>query len=79
MKKAYATVHGEVTYREGEGVPMPIQQGPVELDFAPDSVTLSWMDDAKTAGLAAIPRDEFDRYVKEGKIRLLPQPSEADQ
>ncbi len=79
MKKAYATVHGEVTYREGEGVPMPIQQGPVELDFAPDSVTLSWMDDAKTAGLAAIPRDEFDRYVKEGKIRLLPQPSEANQ
>lgn len=79
MKKAYATVHGEVTYREGEGVPMPIQQGPVELDFAPDSVTLSWMDDAKTAGLAAIPRDEFDRYVKEGKIRLLPQTSEADQ
>lgn len=79
MKKAYATVHGEVTYREGEGVPMPIQQGPVELDFAPDSVTLSWMDDANTAGLAAIPRDEFDRYVKEGKIRLLPQPSEADQ
>lgn len=71
MSTAYATIHGLVTYREGEGVPMTIPEGPVELSFSPDSVTLSWMDDARTAGLTAIPRDEYDRYVKEGKIVIL--------
>ena len=69
---AYATIHGLVTYREGEGIPITIPEGPVELDFAPDSVTLSWMDDARTAGLTAIPRDEYERYLREGKIQLMP-------
>ncbi|MBF5006239.1 hypothetical protein [Diaphorobacter caeni] len=72
---ATATIHGLVTYREGEGVPMTIPEGPVELDYAPDSVTISWMDDSRTAGLAAIPRDEYDRYVREGKLRLHPKKS----
>lgn len=68
----FATIQGLVTYREGDGIPMTIPEGPVELTYAPDSVTLSWMDSAKVAGLAAIPRDEFDRFVKEGNIALLP-------
>jgi hypothetical protein len=32
-------------------------------------VTLSWHEDA-TANTTAITREEFDRYVDEGKIRL---------
>lgn len=71
MSTAYATIHGLVTYREGDGVPLTIPEGPVELSFASDSVTLSWMDDARTAGLTAIPRDDYDRYVREGKITIL--------
>lgn len=65
-----ATIHGEVTYRVGDGMPTPIPQGPVELDHSTDSVTLSWTADNDAAGLAAIPRDQFELYVKEGKIRL---------
>lgn len=68
-----AHIHGLVTYREGEGIPMTIPEGPVELDYAPDSITISWMDDAKTAGLAAIPRDEYERFVSEGHIVLAPE------
>ena len=70
---ASATIHGLVTYREGEGVPMTIPEGPVDLDYAPDSVTISWMDDSRTARLTAIPRDEYERYEQERKIRLHPK------
>ena len=72
MMTKIAHIHGLVTYREGEGIPMTIPEGPVELDYAPDSITISWMDDAKTAGLAAIPRDEYERFVREGHIVLAP-------
>ena len=68
-----AIIHGLDTYREGEGVPMTIPEGPVDLDYAPDSVTISWMDDSRTAGLTAIPRDEYERYVREGHIKLAPK------
>ncbi|NEI53349.1 hypothetical protein GR217_37880, partial [Rhizobium leguminosarum] len=41
----------------------------VELTHADDSVTLSWKEhEENAAGVAAIPRHEFDRYVKEGGI-----------
>ncbi len=64
-----ATIHGEVTYREGDGMPIAIPEGPVELTHADDSVTLSWKEHGENAaGVAAIPRHEFDRYVKEGGI-----------
>ena len=52
-----ATIQGHVTYREGDGTPIAIPEGPVELTFATDSVTLSWRDDNNTAGLTALPRD----------------------
>ena len=64
-----AIVRGEVSFRAGDGVLMPIPDGPVEIEMAADSVTLSWTEGAD-AGSTAITRDEFDRYVKEGKIRL---------
>ncbi len=53
--------------------PMPIPDGPVDIEFTDDSVTLGWVDGEKNAGSAAITRDEFDRYVREGKIRVEPQ------
>ncbi len=69
----HATITGPVTYTPGDGAPLPIPLGPVDLDFAPDSVTLSWTADNQAAGLTAIPRDEFDRFVREGSIRLSAQ------
>lgn len=66
----FATITGHVTYTPGDGVPLVIPMGQVELDLAPDSATLSWEAAEKTTGLTAIPIDEFDRYVREGKITL---------
>lgn len=66
----HATIRGEVSFRAGDGVLMPIPDGLVDIDVADDSVTLGWTDGEGNAGSAAITRDEFDRYVREGKIRL---------
>ncbi|WP_406622512.1 hypothetical protein [Acidovorax sp. SDU_ACID1] len=66
----YAIIQGHVTYREGDGMPIAIPQGPVELTHAADSVTLSWQESNGAAGLAALPRDQFERYVREGLIAL---------
>ena len=68
-----AMIRGEVSFRAGDGVLMPIPDGQVDIELADDSVTLGWLDGEGNAGSAAITRDEYDRYVEEGKIRLLPQ------
>lgn len=65
-----ATIRGEVCFRAGDGPLMPIPDGPVEMELADDSVTLGWTESDGSAGSAAIPRDEYERYVKEGKIRV---------
>jgi hypothetical protein len=65
-----AIIRGEVCFRAGDGVMMPIPPGPVEIEFSDDSVTLGWTDTDGSAGSTAITRDEFDRYVSEGNIRL---------
>ena len=64
-----AMIRGEVSFRAGDGVLMPIPDGPVDIEVADDSVTLGWME-GDDPGSAAITRDEYDRYVREGKIRL---------
>ena len=64
-----AIIRGEVSFRVGDGMLMPIPDGPVDIEIADDSVALSWMEGQDT-GSAALTRDEFDRYVREGKIRL---------
>jgi hypothetical protein len=64
-----ALIRGEVEFRAGDGMTLPIPDGPVEIEVADDSVTLSWHEGA-TASSTAITREEFDRYVKEGKIRV---------
>jgi hypothetical protein len=65
----HAMIRGEVCFRAGDGVLLPIPDGPVDIELADDSVTLGWTDDEGNAGSAAITRDEYERYVKEGKIR----------
>lgn len=65
-----AMIRGEVCFRAGDGVLVPIPDGPVSIDLADDSVTLGWEEDPGNAMSAALTRDEFDRYVKEGKIRI---------
>lgn len=65
-----ATIRGEVCFRVGDGVLMPIPVGPVSLDVADDSVTIGWEEGEGNAISTAITRDEYDRYVKEGKIRV---------
>jgi hypothetical protein len=64
-----AVIRGDVNFRAGDGVLMPIPPGPVEIDVADDSVTVGWGDDG-TANSTAITRDEYERYVREGKIEV---------
>ncbi len=64
-----ALIRGEVEFRAGDGVMLPIPDGPVEIEIADDSVMLSWHE-GHDVSTTAITRDEFDRYVKEGKIRV---------
>lgn len=66
----HAMIRGEVCFRAGDGVLMPVPDGPVDIDVADDSVTLHWQDGEGNAGTAAITRDEFERYRREGSIRL---------
>ncbi|WP_041675597.1 hypothetical protein [Ramlibacter tataouinensis] len=66
-----ALIRGEVSFRAGDGVLMPIPPGPVEIEVADDSVTLGWTDGQGNAGSTAITRDEYERYVREGGIRPL--------
>ena len=67
-----ALIRGDVEFRAGDGMKLEVPDGPVEIEVADDSVTISWTDGAD-ASATAITRDEFDRYVKEGKIRLHQQ------
>ena len=67
----FAMVTGDVTYTPGDGAPIEIPCVRVEVVLAPDSATLSWEAGQGVAGLTAIPRTQFDDYVKDGKITLL--------
>lgn len=64
-----AIIRGEVCFRAGDGMMVPIPDGPVEMEIADDSVTLGWDDDSGGRGRAAITHDEYERYVSEGKLR----------
>jgi hypothetical protein len=64
-----ALIRGEVCFRAGDGVLLPIPPGPVEIELADDSVTLGWIESNGSRGATAITRDEYERYVKEGKLR----------
>lgn len=64
----HATIHQHVTYRPGEGAPIVIPPGPVEVDLSADSATLSWTETNGTAGLTAIPLGEYNEYVRQKQI-----------
>jgi hypothetical protein len=66
----HAMIRGEVCFRAGDGVLMPVPAGDIGIEVADDSVTLSWTDGEGNAGSAAITRDEYERYRREGKIRV---------
>jgi hypothetical protein len=66
----HAVIRGEVCFRAGDGVLMPVPDGDVDIEVADDSVTLSWTDGERNSGTAAITRDEYERYCREGKIRV---------
>ncbi len=65
-----ARIRGEVCFRAGDGPLMTIPPGPVEIDVGDDSVTLGWNAGNDSLGATAITRDEYDRYLKAGSIRL---------
>lgn len=69
----HALIRGDVCFRAGDGMMLEVPDGPVDIDLADDSATLSWTDDEGNAGAAAITLDEYKRYLREGKIRLRPQ------
>lgn len=64
-----ALIRGEVNFRVGDGMLMAVPNGPVDIEITDDSVTIGWIE-GSDPGSAAITRDEFERYVREGKIRL---------
>lgn len=70
MTQKSATIEGHVTYTPGDGAPIPIPKGPVTLQVENDSTTLSWDAGNDTAGSAALPADQFEQYVRDGKIRV---------
>ena len=66
-------ITGCVTYRPGDGAPIEIPRGPVEVTLAFDSATLSWDAGDGVAGLTAIPKIQFDDYVVKGLIKMTTQ------
>ncbi len=66
----HATIADHVTYRPGDGAPLVIPLGPVEVDLTADSATLSWTAENGAAGLTAIPLTQFNEYVKQKRITL---------
>jgi hypothetical protein len=64
-----AQVTGKVEYRQGDGPTATIRPGPVEVNTTPTDATLSWTD-GETHGSAAIPIQDFRRYVSKGEIQL---------
>jgi len=67
----HATINDHVTYRPGDGAPLVIPQGPVEVDLsAANSATLSWTADNGAAGLTAMPLIQFNEYVRQKRITL---------
>ena len=71
-------ITGCVTYRPGDGAPIEIPVGPVEITLASDSATLSWDAGDGVAGLTAMPTIQFDDYVSKGLIKVTAQKA-ADQ
>lgn len=66
-----ARVKGNVEYRAGDGPLIAIPEGPLEVEVGFDSAVLTW-GEADNPQIAAIPIDEYERYIEEGLIELQP-------
>jgi len=66
----HATINDHVTYRPGDGAPLEIPRGPVEVDLTADSATLSWTEENGAAGLTAMPLAQYEEYVRQKRITL---------
>ncbi|MFT3718992.1 hypothetical protein [Pseudorhodoferax sp.] len=64
-----AQITGTVEYRAGDGPMQTIPKGPVEIVATALDATISWQDGG-LSNSAAVPIDEFQRYVAQGDIRL---------
>jgi len=64
-----ARIVGKVEYRGGDGPPVEIRKGPVEVSISKTDATLSWIEE-EVHGSAAMPVGDFRRFVNEGKIQL---------
>jgi hypothetical protein len=64
---ANARVKGKVEYRAGDGPLISIPHGLLEVQLGADSAVLSW-GEGPAAQTAAIPLDEFQRYLDKGLI-----------
>lgn len=62
----------KVEFREGEGTMLEIRTGSIEVELTRDDATLTWVD-GNYHGQAAMPFDDFCRYVADGAIALAPQ------
>jgi hypothetical protein len=67
--EANARINGQVDYRAGDGPLLRVPQGPCTVEPGADSTVLSWEEEGKAMS-AAIPRADYDRFVKEGRIVL---------
>lgn len=67
--KQSGQIVGEVEFRPGDGAMMPIPLGGVDIETTQTEATLSWVD-GESHGAAAMPLNEFRRYVSDGAIKL---------
>jgi len=68
----FAKITGDVTYTPGDGAPIEIpKEARVEVELSFDSATLSWEAAEGIVGSTAMPRIQFDDYVRDGKIKML--------
>jgi hypothetical protein len=65
-----ATINDHVTYTPGDGTPIEIPPGPVEVDLSVDSATLSWTEENGTPGLTAIPLTQYNDYLGSKQITV---------
>ncbi|MCV2419954.1 hypothetical protein [Paucibacter sp. DJ2R-2] len=66
-----AVIEGRVEYREGDGASMLIRPGLCEVEQGAQDATLSWVDGA-SHGAAAMPLNDFQRYLLSAAIRWSP-------
>lgn len=67
--KRFATIQGHVTFTPGDGAPIVIPEGRVEIEETDDSVILGWEQADGVVGSTAMPRIQYDQYVEAGKIK----------